>query len=559
MLPPMDRVAATSAVSPAVAGERRSLLVPDVPRWRPEEGPILELRGVDKRFGEQELFSGLSLAIPTGQTTVVIGQSGSGKSVLLRLMIGLASPDAGQVRLFGQDLAELSALEQLFLRKRCSMLFQSYALLDSFTVEQNIAFPLRENTRLSEAEIRQRVEELLELLLLADAGKKLPAELSGGMRKRVSLARALITQPEVVLFDEPTTGLDPVMIEFVDDLIRKARERFHITSVIISHDMASVMRLGDQIAMLHGGRIVACGTPAELEQVEHPQLQAFLNAGGSGRLGAAGAVTSPAVAVEGAPAERPTPAELAARPALVELTGVEKAFGPHRVLRGIDLRIPEGLITILIGGSGSGKSVIIKHIMGLLRADQGVVRVFERDMTPAAAREIVEVQSRIGFLFQGAALFDSLTIAENVGFRLRERKLASPREIDERVRQILEQVSIPGIADRYPGQVSAGERKRAGLARALISRPELLIYDEPTTGQDPIMIRSVDEMILETWQSLRITSIVISHDMQSTFRLGHQIAMLHEGAIRACGTPAELLATEDEIVQRFIFAGGAAP
>ncbi len=512
----------------------------------------MRLVSVGKSFGEHRLFQGLDLDVHTGQTTVIIGQSGSGKSVLLKMLMGLVAPDSGRVEMFGRDLASASGSEIISMRKRCAMLFQSYALLDSFTVYDNIAFPLRENTSMPESEIRARVEELLDLLELPSAGTKLPSELSGGMKKRVSLARALITSPEVVLFDEPTTGLDPVMIEFVDEMIRRARERFGITSVIISHDMGSVFKLADRIGMLHDGSIVAFGTPDEIRRVDHPVLQAFIGAGGSGRLTSpdalSGAEAGPVVVRE---APGPEPA--------VRLEGVHKWFGEHHVLKGVDLEIPEGLITVIIGGSGSGKSVIVKHIMGLLQASQGRVVVFGQDLGGLGPRDLAAIQARIGFLFQGAALFDSMTIRDNVAFPLVERGLARGRELHERVGEILEQVNIAGIADRYPAEVSAGERKRAGLARALVTRPEIMIYDEPTTGQDPIMIRSVDEMIHSTWERLGITSIVISHDMQSTFRIGHRIAMLHQGRIRAFGTPEQLLSTTDPVVRRFVFAGSPEP
>lgn len=553
-----------AAAADAPEEERRSLLVPDVPRWPRSAGPILELVDVHVSFAGRPVFSGLSLPILPGETTVVIGQSGSGKSVLLKTLLGMVVPDGGVVRLFGKDVQELSPVQLLELRKRCSMLFQGYALLDSMTVQDNIAFPLRQNTRLGEVEIARRVDELLELLELKGAGRKLPAELSGGMKKRVSLARALITQPEVVLFDEPTTGLDPVMIEFVDELIRRAQARFRITSVIISHDMASVLKLATRLAMLDEGRIIAYGRPEELRGRDEPRLRAFLEAGGSGRL-ARSAVrgsgdpparrgASPAMPAAAAVSAPRGPAPQPGGPA-VELIDVHRSFGEHQVLRGVELAIPRGLITMIIGGSGSGKSVIIKHIMGLLRADRGRVLVFGQDVTLLAGRALSALQARIGFLFQGAALFDSMTIAENVAFPLRERRKLPGREVERQVAEMLARLHIPGLADKFPGEVSAGERKRAGLARALITRPELLIYDEPTTGQDPLMIRSVDEMIHQTWEELGITSVVISHDMQSTFRIGHRVAMLHEGRIRACGTPEELLASADEVVRRFIYAG----
>ncbi|MCA9514758.1 MAG: ATP-binding cassette domain-containing protein, partial [Myxococcales bacterium] len=264
-------------------GGRENLLVPGVARWPQDpDKPVIRLRGVVKRYGGRDVLSGLDLDIHTGLTTVVAGASGSGKSVLLRLMNGLTLPDAGDVWLFGENTREVSPERLLELRKRVTMMFQSYALMDSFTVAENVGFPLFENTSLPRKEIMQRVEELLATLGLEKAGKKLPSELSGGMKKRVSLARAVISNPEVVLFDEPTTGLDPVMIAFVDDMLRETRERFGITSVIISHDMTSTMNLADRLAMLEDGKISTYGTLDEVLHSGSELVSVFFD--GVGRL-----------------------------------------------------------------------------------------------------------------------------------------------------------------------------------------------------------------------------------------------------------------------------------
>ena len=201
---------------------RQNLLLPGHPRW-PLSSPVIELRNVSKSFGDDVVLQNLSLTIQTGKTTVIAGQSGSGKSVLLRLMNGLTIPDEGEVILFGQNLSHVSERVRTELRKRCTMVFQNYALIDSMTVAENIGFPLAQNTKMPAKEIRRLVEDLLEMLELSHAIDAMPASLSGGMKKRVALARAVITNPEVVLFDEPTTGLDPIMIEFVDELIRRTQ------------------------------------------------------------------------------------------------------------------------------------------------------------------------------------------------------------------------------------------------------------------------------------------------------------------------------------------------
>lgn len=526
---------------------RRNLLLPDIERW-PADQPVITLRGVTKRFGEKTVLDGLDLDIPTGKTTVIVGQSGSGKSVLLRLMNGLTLPDAGEVRLFGRNLAEATERERTELRKRCTMVFQNYALIDSLTVFDNIAFPLANNTRMPKADIARLVDDLLEMLGLPHARDLLPASLSGGMKKRVALARAVISNPEVVLFDEPTTGLDPVMIEFVDDLIVRTRQSFEITSVIVSHDMASNRRLADRMAMLAEGRIVSVGDFDTVRADQQPLVQVFMANAVVDRMGREAPATEAEV-----PAAADVPATV---PPVVSIRGLEKSFGDNRVLKGIDLDIPARQITVVIGGSGSGKSVLIKHITGLLMPDKGTVRVFDQDIATLDADALLALRARIGMLFQGAALFDSLTMRENIAFPLVERRKRRPTaEVKAAVDGVAERLKVAHLLDRYPAQCSNGERKRVGLARAIVTQPEIMIYDEPTTGQDPVMMRSVDDMIVEAAEQFPITSIVISHDMLSTFRIADRVAMVYQGELAAVGTPDELRASTDPRVQAFIFAG----
>jgi phospholipid/cholesterol/gamma-HCH transport system ATP-binding protein len=538
--------------------ERKNLLVPEVARWPKGGPPIIALRGVSKSFGEKVILRGLDLEIHTGSTTVIMGESGSGKSVLLRLMMGLERPDQGQVLVFGQDLATISDRDRLALRKRVGVLFQNYALMDSMTVRDNIAFPVEQNSRLPRAEIDRRVRELLELLELPNAYGLFPNELSGGMKKRVSLARALIFNAELVLFDEPTTGLDPVMIEFVDSLIIKARQAYDITSVIISHDVGSVSRLADQVCMLYEGQIVQRGTFAEIQRSEHPWVHGFVNVGGSGRMTSGeGAHEEHAAAALG-PICDDIPRRMAAEPdePEVEILDLWKDFGERTILKGITMKIPPRKITVIIGGSGSGKSVIVKHVIGLFKPTKGRVKVFGEDITEAGGDALMRLREKFGMLFQNAALFDSMTVRENVAFPLLERGLARGRELEERVQQIIERLHIPELAGRFPSEISNGQRKRVALARALITQPRIMIYDEPTTGQDPVMIRNVDNMIEEVQANFDITSIVISHDMVSTFRIADRIAMIYNGELLAYGTPDELRETQKERVREFIFAGG---
>jgi ABC-type transporter Mla maintaining outer membrane lipid asymmetry ATPase subunit MlaF len=523
---------------------RKNLLLPDSERWPLDPArPVIELKDVSVTFGDKQVLRSLDLAIVPGKTTVVIGRSGSGKSVLLKLMMGLMKPTSGTVLLFGKDVAACSQLALLALRKRMGMLFQNYALFDALTVDENVGFSLLENSELPRLQIDSLTHDLVRILNLTGSEKLLPAELSGGMRKRVSLARALIANPEVVLFDEPTTGLDPIMIEAVDDMIALAKRQYQITSVIISHDMASTARLADSVAFLHDGKIIFTGSYDQLMHSDLPPIQAFVEGARTSRLARGSAGEAPVVA-----------APITDEP-VVELIGVSKRFGQKDVLRGIDLKIYPRRTTVIIGASGSGKSVIIKHIMGLFKPTRGEIRVFGENIVPMNDLQLNEMRKHFGLLFQNAALLDWLSVYDNVAFPIRERGQVSPHELRGRVLDILERLNIADIKDRMPGDISNGQRKRVGLARAIVMKPEIMIYDEPTTGQDPLRTRDIDDMIQQTQERFEITSIVISHDMSSTFRIAHMIAMLYQGRIVAYGTPAELRASRDEHVQRFIHAG----
>lgn len=553
--PPRPPDGASAAPHPAGApAERKNLLIPNLERWPLEaDKPVIELIEVSVAFGKLKVLDGLSLKITPGKTTVIVGRSGSGKSVLLKLMMGLMKPDKGKVILFGKDISKVSGLEILELRKRMGMLFQNYALFDALSVTENVGFPLQENSKLPGRDISELSNGLVKLLGLSGSEKLLPAELSGGMRKRVSLARALVANPEVVLFDEPTTGLDPVMIQKVDEMIALAHEQYHITSVIISHDMASTARLADIVCFLHEGKIVFTGTYEEFKQSDVAPVATFVAGASTSRLGSDESQVEQKIKVTGGQqAAEQLKQEL--EPA-VELIDVTKTFGQKHVLRGVNLAIYPKMTTVLIGASGSGKSVIIKHIMGLFKPTQGEIKVFGENIVGMNDDQMNHVRSRFGLVFQHAALLDWLNVYENVEFPLKERRSGSKQEIKERVLDILERLKITDIMHRMPGEISEGQKKRVGLARAIVMKPEILIYDEPTTGQDPLRTRDIDDMIEDTQQRFDITSIVISHDMASTFRIAHMIAMLHQGEIAAYGTPAEIRASKSEVVQHFIHAG----
>ena len=538
----------TSGVMPDVDPpvQRKNLLLPDSERWPLDpERPVIELDQVSVAFGDKYVLRGLDLKILPGQTTVVVGRSGSGKSVLLKLMMGLMQPTSGRVVLFGKDLATCPAVEVLQLRKRMGMLFQNYALFDALSVDENVGFSLAENSSLPPPKIADLTHELVRILNLTGSESLLPAELSGGMRKRVSLARALIANPEVVLFDEPTTGLDPIMIEAVDDMIALAKDQYQITSVIISHDMASTKRLADKVAFLHDGKIIFYGSYDEFIAEKLPPIQAFVDGARTSRLSRNSGDTAP-------PADATAPITDAP---IVELVDVHKRFGDKDVLRGVDLKIYPRRTTVIIGASGSGKSVIIKHIMGLFKPTRGQIRVLGEDIVPMKDLALNEVRKHFGLLFQNAALLDWLSVYDNVAFPIHERGGVGKQEVRDRVVDILERLNISDIAHRMPGEISAGQRKRVGLARAIVMKPEIMIYDEPTTGQDPLRTRDIDDMIQQTQERFEITSIVISHDMSSTFRIAHMIAMLYHGEIAAYGTPAHVRGSPNEHVQHFIHAG----
>jgi len=238
---------------------------------------MIKLVDLHKSFGKQKVLDGIDIEIEEGKTTVIIGRSGGGKSVLLKHIIGLLRPDRGQVLVDGTDIAKLGDRELNEIRKKFGMLFQEAALFDSMTVGENVAFPLREHTRMKEREIRETVADRLRSVGLTGVEEKMPSELSGGMRKRVGLARAIALRPQIVLFDEPTTGLDPVMTEAINRLIIDTQKQFNYTCVVISHDIQSIFEIGDRIAMLYDGKIIEYGSPEELRASRNPVTVQFLS------------------------------------------------------------------------------------------------------------------------------------------------------------------------------------------------------------------------------------------------------------------------------------------
>jgi phospholipid/cholesterol/gamma-HCH transport system ATP-binding protein len=237
---------------------------------------------------------------------------------------------------------------------------------------------------------------------------------------------------------------------------------------------------------------------------------------------------------------------------MIEVRDLKKRFGPQPVLDGVSFRIETGESLVIIGRSGGGKSVLLKHIIGLLLPDSGQVLIDGEDITHLSEREMIRVRSKFGMVFQGAALFDSMSVAENIGFAFRREKKFTEREIARKVAEALEMVDLPGIEKKKPAELSGGMRKRVGLARAIIYQPEFVLYDEPTTGLDPIVSDSIDQLIIRVTERLKVTTIVVTHDMRSARRVGHRIVMLHDKKIYATGTPEDIFNSPDPVVRQFI-------
>ena len=237
---------------------------------------------------------------------------------------------------------------------------------------------------------------------------------------------------------------------------------------------------------------------------------------------------------------------------MIEVRDLHKSFGSQKVLDGINFKIEPGESVVVVGRSGCGKSVLLKHLIGLIKADSGDVLIDDINITRMAERELLEVRRKFGMLFQSAALFDSLSVAENISFVLRRQRDLSEKEINERVEDVLEMVELSGIQKKKPSELSGGMKKRVGLARAIIYKPEIVLYDEPTTGLDPIVSDSIDQLIIRVSERLKITTIVVTHDTRSMRRVGQRILMMVDGKIYAAGTPEEIFSSQDPVIYRFV-------
>lgn len=238
---------------------------------------MIEISDLNKSFNNRKVLNDLNLKIDTGSTCVIIGRSGCGKSVLLKHIVGLLAPDSGKIFIDGNEVNKLTVPELNSLRMKISLVFQGGALFDSMTVGENVGFGLIEHTRIGRKELLERIEESLDLVDLRGVANLMPSELSGGMKKRVALARAICIKPEIILYDEPTTGVDPITADSINELIRSLHDKLKVTSVVVTHDMTSAYKIADRIAMMYQGRIIAEGTPQEIQNTPHPVVYQFIN------------------------------------------------------------------------------------------------------------------------------------------------------------------------------------------------------------------------------------------------------------------------------------------
>ena len=237
---------------------------------------------------------------------------------------------------------------------------------------------------------------------------------------------------------------------------------------------------------------------------------------------------------------------------MIEVRDLKKSFGTQQVLDGVNFRIEKGESVVIIGRSGGGKSVLLKLLIGLNKPDAGQVLIEDKDIVCMDERALLDVRRNFGMLFQGAALFDSMTVAENVGFAFRRNRELSAKEIAQKVAEALEVVDLPGTENKKPSELSGGMKKRVGLARAIVYQPQIVLYDEPTTGLDPIVSDSIDQLIIRVRDRLKVTTVVVTHEMRSARRVGQRILMLHDKKIHFSGTPDEIFNSTDPVVRHFI-------
>lgn len=237
---------------------------------------------------------------------------------------------------------------------------------------------------------------------------------------------------------------------------------------------------------------------------------------------------------------------------MIEIIDLHKSFGKQEVLKGVNLKINEGEVTAVIGRSGGGKSVLLKHIVGLLKPDKGSILIKGEDITKLRGKKLDQIRAEIGVVFQGGALFDSMTVFDNIAFPLREKTKIGKKEIDHIVEKALSDVGLEGMEYKYPAELSGGMKKRVALARALVMKPKIILFDEPTTGLDPILVRTIHKLIRDTQREYGFTGLIISHEIPEIFEISDRVAMLHDGKVVATGDPEEIKNSQSDIVRKFI-------
>ena len=237
---------------------------------------------------------------------------------------------------------------------------------------------------------------------------------------------------------------------------------------------------------------------------------------------------------------------------MIQVDELVKSFGERFILKGVNFSIQSGESIVILGRSGGGKSVLLKHLIGLINPDSGSIQIDGKNLANLSERELIQVRRKFGMLFQGAALFDSMTVYENVSFVLRRENRHTKAEIEKKVAEALEMVELSGTEDKKPSELSGGMRKRVGLARAIIYKPEIILYDEPTTGLDPIVSDSIDRLIIRVGEQLKVTNIAVTHDMRSARRVGKRVLLLHDKRIYFDGSPEQLFSSDDPIIYKFV-------
>lgn len=513
------------------------------------DGPLLEIRGLHVTFdvdGETSTaVEDASISVERGEVVAVVGESGSGKSVTAMSVLGLLAKNAttsGEIRFDGIDLRALAPAELRALRGgRIAMIFQdpAAALNPVFTIGFQIAECVRLRTPgLSRAAVRERVIELLELVDIPEPARRLgqyPHQLSGGQCQRVVIAMGLASDPELLIADEPTTALDVTVQAEILDVLRRIRERYNGSILVITHDMGVVADIADRVVVMRDGRIVETDTAAALFATPSATYTKALLAA----VPKLGARTGDRIA--GVPASpehvRPSDAVLVLRDVVVEYGS--RLSGRSRALDGVSFDVRAGEILGLVGESGSGKTTAAMTALGLVKPTSGSVRINGIDATRAGRRELALMRRDIGVVFQNPAtsLNPRYSVAQSVGEPLAVHRKLRGSALDDRVDALLAAVGLRGDwRNRYPHELSGGQRQRVAIARAVSLEPALLIADEPTSALDV----SVQAKVLDVFRALQaqlgFACLFVSHDLAVVESLCDRVAVMSRGEIVESGS-----------------------